>query len=320
MPEGRRRPQCPFAAELDRSPWRAALKDRLLHAAIPPARACVRYAPSLRAREYVWTYFVAPYLAYHVHQFNARTRFGPRIAGTTLDILQQQLYYFGIWEPILTRWIQDRLGPGEAFVDVGANVGYFSMLASVIVGPTGSVVSIEASPTICSQLAREVARNRLDNVRVVNAAAAAETGRQMVFMGPQTHTGLSAVRREPHLTPEREVRAAPLPNLLSAEELHRARLIKIDVEGAEDAVIAGLAPRLAETSRELEIVVEMHPGDHSGLIKTLGQAGFHPYQLEIDYSPLRYDRLREPPRPRRLRSAVDGECDVVFSRRDGESL
>jgi hypothetical protein len=108
--------------------------------------------------------------------------------------------------------------------------------------------------------------------------------------------------------------------MLTREELQRARLIKIDVEGAEDAVIEGLAPRLVDTSPDLELVVEMHPGEHSALFALLEQAGFHPYLLEIDYSPLRYDELRDPPRPRRLREPIEGECDVIFSRREAELL
>ena len=90
-------------------------------------------------------------------------------------------------------------------------------------------------------------------------------------------------------------------------------------EGAEDAVIAGLAPRLADTSPELEIAVEIHPGKHNGLFATLQEAGFHAYQLEIDYSPLRYRRLSDP-RPRRVRTPVQGELDVIFSRADAETL
>jgi FkbM family methyltransferase len=312
--------KCPFARELDSSPLRAAVKDRLLHTAIPFARAYLRYTPFDRSRDYMWMNWIEPYLAWHSHAFEARTRFGPRIAGTTFDILPQHIYYFGVWEPVLTKWIEERLKPGDTFIDVGANVGYFSMLASVLVGPSGSVVAVEASPTICERLSRGLRRNRLANVRLVNAAASAEHGRQMVFLGPDSHTGLTATHAASHLTAEREVDAAPLSSLLTHEELGRARLIKIDVEGAEDAVIAGVAPALADASADLEIAIELHPGDHTGLFTTLERAGFHAYQLEIDYSPLRYRHLDTAPRPRRLREPVEGELDVIFSRREAETL
>jgi FkbM family methyltransferase len=312
--------RCPLARELDSSPLRASIKDRLLHAAIPPARAYLRYTPFDRSRDRLWTNWVEPYLAWHRHTFEAPTQFGPRIAGDTFEVLQQHVYYFGVWEPVLTRWIESRLSPGDTFVDVGANVGYFSMLASRMVGANGSVVAIEASPTIFERLERGLRRNHLENVRAVLAAASSEEGRQMVYLGPDSHTGLTATHLEPHLTPESEVRAAALPALLTPTELDRARLMKIDVEGAESDVIAGLAPRLADTSSDLEIAIELHPGDRTELFETLGAAGFYPYRLDIDYSPLRYRHLAEPPRPRRLREPVEGELDVIFSRVDAELL
>lgn len=121
------------------------------------------------------------------------------------------------------------------------------------------------------------------------------------------------------MKPETEVAADTLGALLSAEELRRARLIKIDVEGAEDAVIAGLAPQLMDTGPDLEIAVELHPGTHDSLFATLADAGFFAYELEIDYSPLRYRHLDEP-RAQRVNAGVEGELDVIFSRREAAAL
>jgi len=187
------------------------------------------------------------------------------------------------------------------------------------VGRGGSVAAVEASPTICRLLNRGVQRNHLSNVQVINAVAAADHGSQMVFLGPESHIGLTTVRGQKYLTPEAEVRAEPLGSLVGAETLSRARLIKIDVEGAEDEVIAGLSPQLRDMDPQVEIAVEMHPGKHESLYATLHEAGFHPYQLEIDYSPLRYRQLPDP-RPRRVRDPIEGEVDVIFSREDREWL
>jgi Methyltransferase FkbM domain len=159
----------------------------------------------------------------------------------------------------------------------------------------------------------------------VHAVVASEEGSQMVYLGPDSHTGLTATHPGPELTPESEVRAAALPALLTPAELGRARLMKIDVEGAESDVIAGLAPRLAVTNPDLEIVIELHAGDRTAMFETLEAAGFHPYRLDIDDSPLRYWQLTEPPRPHRLREALnisggEGELDVIFSRVEAELL
>lgn len=73
-------------------------------------------------------------------------RNGVRMSVDTKDIVQRYLYQFGIWEPSLSGWLARTLRPGDVFVDVGANIGYYSLLAARLVGHLGSVVAIEASP------------------------------------------------------------------------------------------------------------------------------------------------------------------------------
>src|SRR5262249_59237800 len=101
--------------------------------------------------------------------FICRTAAG-RMAGNTRDFLQQYLYYFGVWEPDITALIKRRLRLGNCFVDIGANIGYFTLLAARQVGTTGRVVSIEASPAVYSPLTANVRRNRLTQVRALNVA------------------------------------------------------------------------------------------------------------------------------------------------------
>lgn len=124
------------------------MQDRVTSWFIPPARTFIRFAPFGAGKRAFWTRVVEPYLAWHPHKFMARTVFRSRIAGDTRDILHQYIYYFGVWEPHLTNWIGQQLAPGDTFIDVGANVGYFSLLASRLVGKSGVVVAIEPSPTI----------------------------------------------------------------------------------------------------------------------------------------------------------------------------
>ena len=71
-----------------------------------------------------------PYLIWESHPFVAKTIFGMQITGDAKDIIQQYVYYFGVWEPHITSWISSSLRPGDGFIDVGANIGYYSLLAS----------------------------------------------------------------------------------------------------------------------------------------------------------------------------------------------
>jgi len=309
---------CPLRGQLDARPRRAAIKDRALHAAIPLARARVRYGPS-RASALLWGEKVEPYLAWHSHRFTARTVFGARMRGDTREVLEQHIYFFGVWEPNLTRWLQRRLAPGDTFVDVGANVGYFSLLASRLVGRGGAVAAIEASPTIHRRLVDNLRRNRARNVTAFNRVAADGAGLQSVYLGPESHHGLTTVRAEAGWAHEADVEAGRVPEIVGPETWGAARIVKIDVEGAENAVVRGMLADLDAARPDLEVVVELHPGADRELFDWFAQGGFHPYALEVDYSPEHY-RLRPAPAPRRIEGAVAGELDVIFSRTDAAQL
>lgn len=308
---------------LGNEPWMARL--------IPLARAYLRYAPPWFGRRFLWTALVEPYFAWHSHDFVARTIFGARLAGNTGELLQQYVYYFGQWEPQLTRWIRRTLAPGDGFVDVGANIGYYSLLASTLVGDAGVVVAVEASPRIFAALEGNLARNGVRNVRTVSVAASDIRRRLALFRGPDTHIGLTtaveAEGRAKGYPVECEVDAAPLAEILRPEEAGRARLIKIDAEGAEWSIVAGLEPLLGSSRPDLEVVVEINPEclAHLGrtpddLVRLFAGYGFHPYCLENDYDPVTgYLAGREIP-PLRLRAPLEDTTDVVFSRRDQETL
>jgi hypothetical protein len=72
---------------------------------------------------------------------NGRTVFGATMQLDTHDLAGQYIYCFGVWEPNLTNFLRRMLEPGDVFVDVGAHIGYFSLLPSTLVGPDGGVFS-----------------------------------------------------------------------------------------------------------------------------------------------------------------------------------
>jgi len=147
-----------------------AIAGQCFRASSPIFRWYVRHFPSvLTHRGVVRRTDIA--LSHRDHRFVTRTIYGFRCAGTTQDLIQRYIYLFGVWEANLSSWIRSALKPGDVFVDVGANIGFFSLLASQIVGSEGRVVSIEPSPTIFAQLTANVALNRVGNIRLVNCAA-----------------------------------------------------------------------------------------------------------------------------------------------------
>lgn len=251
--------------------------------------------------------------------FERRLDNGLVFRATTEDFLAAMVYIFGVWEPLLTAFLRRRLGPGRVFVDVGANLGWFALDASTIVGPSGGVVAIEAAPDLVSHLTSQISANRLTNVRVINHAIGARAGWVRILPGPSTHTGLTRVAEvdSPNFD---DVAARTLPEVLRPSELQRCRAIKIDVEGYEFDVIKGLVTILPLIPPDAELIVEVAPSraPHitapEELFSVLGDYGFWPYELPNTYTVRAY---RTPERPRalkRLTSPPTVQTDVVFSR------
>lgn len=299
-------------------------------AALDLGRAYVRHAPwSAGKRTMVERHLNAALRDRPLRRL-ARTRFGAAFAVDTQDLIQRYLYLFGVWEPHMTRWLQRRLAPGDAFVDVGANIGYYSVLASRLVGPGGKVAAVEASPTFHQLLLRHARRNACTNIRAVNAAVSDRDELLTFILASSRNMGANSI--VPYDGPAEstfDIAARPLPDLLTEDEIARARVIKIDVEGAEGGVVRGLVPMLPALRPDAELTIEVTPqrmadlGDSvEELLEALASHGFHTYHLANDYAAGTYPAaLRDAPQvPVRRRGPVTEESDLIFSRVDAETL
>ncbi len=293
---------------------------------IPWLRAGVRYAPYSAVRSFLWHRWVEPEIAWRNHIFEVDTVAG-LIGGNTRDIIQQYLYYFGIWEPEATAFLNRRLGPGDVFIDVGANIGYFSLLAAGRVGPSGRVIAVEASPPVFERLVSNVNLNHARHVRTLNVAAAAEKGQVKLYCGQDCNCGATSVVPDESDVVIAEVNAAPLTDLISDHDWNNVRLVKIDVEGAEAGVIRGLGSLIEKGRNDREYLIEIHPSRlrHLGyspadVLRPFGDAGYHAYTIGNDYEPATYLRRIEPARPQRWNGEVVDDTNIVLSREDREEL
>jgi FkbM family methyltransferase len=295
--------------------------------AIGPLRAYIRYAPWAFGKELLWNRLIG-----HLQWLEStieptaevRTIFDSAIVVDAHDMCGRFIYYFGTWEPNLTRWISERLEDGDVFVDVGANVGYFSLLASTLVG-SGHVVAVEPTPRAFDMLQESLRRGHVANVRAVNAAAWHEPSVLKMFSGQ--NLGMSSLMSDWAARWDNyescDVPAARLSDILKPEEIRSARLVKIDVEGAEWHVIQGMVPLLENGREDLEVMIEVSPKflaaeHHTGdeLLAFFARYGYRPYLLENDYSPLAYFARSVPCSPRRITSMPAGceQADIIFSR------
>jgi FkbM family methyltransferase len=167
-----------------------------------------------------------------------------------------QQYLYGEVEPAVQQVLAERLRPGMVFYDLGANIGYFTLLAARLVRMKGKVFSFEPDPEIASRLRRNIERNGFKNVIVIEAGIWSENG-PVNFVASDVSSPDRGVGKfvagegELNGTPthcvalDEFVRSAPLPDV-----------IKCDVEGAEVEVFRGAEKLLA--SHHPLVLCELH--------------------------------------------------------------
>jgi len=213
------------------------------------ARA-MRLLPFVRGRWRLHSYFdkVVP----RVGQRSA-TVFG---AHMELDLQQeiQRSIYMGVFEPEETAILRKALRPGMTFVDVGANCGYFTALASALVGEEGRVVSFE--PAQAFQTLKILAtNNNWTHVTVRNVALGATRGAITLYTPSDISLGhnSSIVRYLDDMTEQ-----TVFVSTLDQEVQGPIDLMKIDVEGCELDVLAGASGAVAE-GRLKAVLCEFNP-------------------------------------------------------------
>jgi FkbM family methyltransferase len=160
-----------------------------------------------------------------------------------------------VYEPHLSRAISETLTEGDGFVDVGANIGWFSLLAASIVGQRGGVLAVEAEPANVDLLLRSVHASGFTNVKAVSAAAAAASG-AMQLQRAGGSNGAVYPSADATAPDDRWVPSVTLDSLSGM--LDRIRVVKIDVEGAELLVLRGASDMI--TRHRPVVFVEFSPG------------------------------------------------------------
>jgi FkbM family methyltransferase len=165
---------------------------------------------------------------------------------------------WGIYEEPLTRLLQALLHEGDTFVDLGANEGYFSVLAGTLIGK-GRVFAIEPQSRLQKVLKRNLELNNLRNVQVEPLAIADIEGDVDLLLRPSTNSGASGLIRHWRFGRAHErVPATTLDRFFSDRRINRVRLLKVDCEGAETFVFRKADAVLAGNIIEY-IVLDFHP-------------------------------------------------------------
>jgi len=164
----------------------------------------------------------------------------------------------GIWEPYETSLVLSLLRPGHVCVDVGANIGYFSILAAAVVGEAGAVFAFEPDPGNFALLqANAVLNQQQQRITAVQAALSTQAGAGELFLSEDNlgdHQIYAAGEQR---------KSVPIGLLNGSEYLgervQRLDLLKVDTQGSEYQVMAGLMPLLQSLPGATHILIELTP-------------------------------------------------------------
>ena len=178
------------------------------------------------------------------------------------DTIARDVCLVGVYEPQVSHVVTALLGAPSTFVDVGANWGYFTLMAARLIGPAGRVLAIEPDPRLADLLERNLALNGMTRVEVVAGAAGADRAMRCLegYAEGADNRGVSRIRQDGTvaLGMRYPVRTTPIDALLDERGMSVVDLIKIDVEGFEADVLEGMAGGLT-AQRYRRIVIELHP-------------------------------------------------------------
>ena len=212
------------------------------------------------------------------------------------DGISREVCFTGHYEPVVTAIVRETLKPGMTFVDVGANWGYFTLLAAGLVGGSGQVLAIEPDPRLVEALSENVTRGALAQVTVLALAAGEEVGTLTLAGYDEKEENFGLSRIIPNGNGSRqtfEVRADSLDNILAARNVSEIDLLKMDIEGAEGLAIAGLKHSLAE-HKVKRLLLELHPAQlmelgshHQQITNQLEAAGYKGWNIDHSAAAIR---------------------------------
>jgi FkbM family methyltransferase len=188
-------------------------------------------------------------------------------------------YLINTHERMIVELAQQLGQPGMQVLDLGAHVGYFSLLFSVLVGPAGQVYTVEPNPENLKKIRSMIEANQLQNIRVFPFAASDQAGEVQFITEHTGQMGHMATLPSENPAAAVTVRAVRIDDLAGDQGIKRIDLIKMDVEGAELKALLGMAGLIGRCHPV--IICEWHPAVAGPDYQTIfDRLGYHCEALE----------------------------------------
>ena len=193
-----------------------------------------------------WTERLKPWPAIFSPQYTRRIEIYPNtfMRVGLVDYLHRSVAIDGVWDKKVFQVLTTRLREGHTFYDVGANTGYFSLIASRLVGDSGRVVAFEPSLRALSQLTNNVIDNDLRNVIVLSIAAGPQDRLAELLKSSEGNTGMTTLCDHLGYRNVEHVPVFQIDKITDSLGLSPS-FVKIDIEGYEFEALKGMAKTLA---------------------------------------------------------------------------
>jgi FkbM family methyltransferase len=207
---------------------------------------------------------------------------GLRLSTDHLPLDHAQLHglLHGVLEPGVQEALRRHVAPGMTVYDIGADLGFFSLVAARFTGPAGRVESFEAVPASAAAVRANARLNGFaDRIAIHNVAVSDRAGRGTVLI-PGEHSWAHLAdrgRQDAHRYTAVEIDTVILDDEIDAGRLPPPDVIKLDVEGSEIAVLEGLARTLR--ARPVAIICELHE-TNAEVLTLLAEAGYQAENLD----------------------------------------
>jgi FkbM family methyltransferase len=213
------------------------------------------------------------------HRLPARLFFGGEMEVVLPDCVSEAVYLFGFFDEVTSRLAMEAARPGDTVLDIGAHIGYFSLLFSTLVGETGRVFSFEPTPATFDVLSANARRR--PNITVTQAAVGDEAGQHEMTAYDLRYVAFNTLSEANRLPAKADAHGTRITvTLLRLDDFLRERgivpdVIKIDAENFENHVIGGLLETLA--AHHPRVILETGEAATLEAAKDLLALGYQPF-------------------------------------------
>jgi len=213
--------------------------------------------------------------------------------------IQQQLFWYGYYEKEVGDLLKKIVKPGDVFLDLGANIGYFSLLVASN-SPSVKVISFEPVAGLFQNMNDNIFLNNSKNITTVNAAVGEMSEEKELFVSAPDNLGMSSFHQPENYSGKKErIKVETIDDWFKTSGLAKIDIVKLDIEGSELAALKGMKEVLqkqkpvliVEINPETLSMFNLNPSDVVVYLKQLNFEGFlifendgleHLNQQEID--------------------------------------